>query len=88
MALPEKYLRPDNRGRVALGALAKGIERYRVVVEKDGVISLHPEIAVPANELWLYKNPKALAKVIKGIEDVKEGRITPKGDFTKYLNEE
>ncbi len=66
----------DSQNRVTLGKLLKGISTRlfdaRVV---DGKIVLEPMEAVPEKEAWLYKNPKALQSVIKGIKDAQEGKI-------------
>jgi hypothetical protein len=45
-------------------------------------------VEIPANEAWLYKNPDAIAGVMKGIEDVKAGKIKSRGSFAKYLEQD
>lgn len=43
-----------------------------------------PKIA--PHEAWLYKNPVALAAVMKGLEEAKAGKfVKAKEDFSKYL---
>ncbi len=85
MAVPEKYLKPDNKGRIHLGKMAEGVIRYRVVTENDGTIKLYPEVAVPLNEVWLYKNDEALKAVINGFEQAKSGEVTDRGSFSNYV---
>lgn len=88
MAVPEKYLKPDNKGRIQLGKLAKDIVRFRVVAESDGSIRLYPEVAVPVCEVWLYNNKEALNAVKTGINQVKEGKVKTRGSFSQYIDEE
>ncbi len=66
----------DSQNRVTLGKLLKGISTKlfdaRLV---KGKIVLEPMEAIPEKEAWLYKNPKALQSVIKGLQNAKEGKI-------------
>jgi predicted transcriptional regulator len=43
-------------------------------------------VAIPARELWLFNNKKALASVKRGIEDAAAGRVTRRGSFAKYAD--
>lgn len=38
-------------------------------------------------ERWLYKNKEAMEHVLAGLEDSANGKVTPGGDFTQYINE-
>lgn len=68
----------DKQNRVPLGKLLTGISAklFDAKVE-DGKIVLEPMEAIPAREMWLYKNPKALASVLRGLKDAQEGKIHP-----------
>lgn len=88
MATPEKYLKPDNKGRINLGTWTKDIVRYKVEQKDDGTIILFPEVAVPINEAWLYKNKKALNAVMTGITQAKENKTRSRGSFAQYVEEE
>jgi hypothetical protein len=88
MATQEKYLKPDSKGRIQLGRLAKDIVRYKVIQENDGKIILLPEVALPASEVWLYKNKEALAAVREGFEQSMSGKIKKRGSFAKYVESE
>jgi hypothetical protein len=60
----------DARGRLTLGpelANALVLVKYR----DDGVVEITKAEAVPAHEVWLYRNPKALVSVLQGIEEAK-----------------
>lgn len=88
MATQEKYLKPDSKGRIQLGRRAKNIVRYQIIEESDGRIVLLPEIAIPANEVWLYKNKEALEAVKEGLEQSASGKAKKRGSFAKYTEEE
>ena len=88
MATQEKYLKPDSKGRIQLGKCTKNIVRYQVIEETDGRIVLLPEIAIAANEVWLYKNKEALEAVKKGLEQSASGKTKKRGSFKKYTEEE
>ena len=49
---------------------------------------LEPIIEIPAKNHWIYKDPKALASLMKGINDVEEGRLKDLGSFAKYATED
>lgn len=83
----------DNKFRVCLGNFLSKEERnllssFRVYRQEDGKIVLDPLIEIPAREHWIYKNPEALASLMRGIEDLKAGRIKDRGSFAKYAKEE
>ncbi len=88
MSTEEKYLKPDSKGRIQLGRRAKNIVRYQVIEEGDGRIILLPEIAIPANEVWLYKNKAALEAVREGLEQSTAGKVKERGSFAKYVEGE
>lgn len=50
MALPRKLV-PDERGRITLGELAKGVSSF-AVTEEGGVITLRPMVEIPRSALW------------------------------------
>jgi len=79
MAVPEKKLKIDSRGRINLKQLAsQEVTSFRAILQEDGTILLRPvvDIEIHPEEAWLYKNPEALASVKKGLEDVVAGRIS------------
>lgn len=88
MAIQEKYLRPDSKGRITLGKLAKGISSYKYEISADGCIILRPQVEIPANETWLYKNKEALSKVQKGIEDSSCGHVRKIGSFSQFADDD
>jgi len=88
MGTPEKILRPDSKGRITLGNLAKGVSGFKYEINDDGCIVLKPQIEISANEAWLYKNKEALDKVRKGLEDSATGRVKSRGSFAQYTDDE
>ena len=40
------------------------------------------------DEDWLYRNPEALAMVLKGLEEAREGKVEYAGSFEEYANED
>ncbi len=66
----------DERNRVSLGKIAKGIKRVRLYRNKVGEIFIQPLAEIPASELWLYRNKKALASVKKGLRDATRRRVS------------
>ena len=86
MAAPQT-VRPDSKGRITLGAYAKGVSSFHIHEEKDGRLILEPYKEVPAREAWLYKNKKALAMVEKGLKEAKQGKTSSRGNFSKFLDD-
>lgn len=82
----EKVLRPDSKGRVALGELANGVSSFHVRVE-HGRIILEPYAEVPAREKWLFENREALASVRRGLEDSAAGRLNSRGSFAEHADD-
>jgi hypothetical protein len=81
-------VRPDAKGRITLGKLAKGVSSFRVSVDKEERIILEPYHEIPARERWLYKNKEALASVLKGLQQSKEGKTRYLGSLAQYLDED
>lgn len=84
----------DDKFRISLGSFLSKDERdqlsaFRICRQADGKIVLDPLIEIPAREHWLYKNPKAMASLMRGIDDAKKGRIVEMDiDFSKFVDEE
>jgi hypothetical protein len=81
-------VRPDSKGRIALGAFAKGISSFRVHKEASGWVVLEPFVEIPERERWLYKNPEALAIVEQVLRESAEGKTVRMGSFAQYLDDE
>lgn len=71
-----KTVRPDSKGRILLGqSITHGISSFSVEKRATGEIILRPYVEIPASEQWIHKNPKGLASLQRGFEDIKEGRL-------------
>jgi hypothetical protein len=86
MMIP-KRVKPDAKGRIALGSLTKGISSFSVNKKRNGSIVLEPFVEIPAQEKWLFENKQALNKVKKGLTQV-NGDLLDKGDFTQYIDDD
>jgi hypothetical protein len=82
----ESVLRPDSKGRIALGELAKGVSSFHVSVEGDRII-LEPYAEILAREKWLFEKPEALASVKRGLADAAAGRTKRRGSFAKHVDD-
>jgi hypothetical protein len=66
--MSEIILRPDSKGRIALGEIANKVSSYRVTVEKDGRVTLEPYAEIPLSEKWIFDDRELLEKVIGRIK--------------------
>jgi len=81
-------VKPDAKGRIALGRLAEGVSRFAVIETKDHRIILEPYSEIPLHEKWLFDNKKAMKKLKQGLKDASSGRVSKKGSFAKFANDE
>jgi hypothetical protein len=61
--MEQMILRPDAKGRINLGDLAKGVSSYRVNVSENGNLILIPYAEIPFSEKWIFENEDTLEKV-------------------------
>jgi hypothetical protein len=71
----------------ASGAIENGDVRFTIHMNKAGQILLSPHVLHP-EEAWLYKNPKALASVRRGLKQLADGKRYNLGSFAQYLDDE
>ncbi len=83
-----KMVRPDSKGRVTLGAIAKGISSFSIRQERNGTIVLQPFVEIPAREKWLFGNTSASQKVQTGLDQAKNRELVDKGSFSKFADNE
>ena len=85
----QKILRPDAKGRVCLGILAKGVSSYEAIINKvSQEITLKPYIEVPFSEKWLFENEEARDSIKRGLKQSADNKTVYKGSFEKYLDED
>jgi hypothetical protein len=90
LRLVARDVRPDSRRRIALGRALPNVDdtSFNVYQDEGGRIVLDPQVSIPASEAWLYRNPKALASVRKGLADAAAGRTKSLGSFARYVEED
>jgi hypothetical protein len=72
-----KDVKPDAKRRVILPkSLVREDITYHIYANSIGQIVLDPQVTIPASELWLFKNPDALASVKQGLSDAAKGRVS------------
>lgn len=77
MAVPEKNLKVDRKKRITLGKfIPDEVTSVDVELKNDGTIVLHPKVEIPAEELWLFKNKDALNSVLRGVQQVQNGKVS------------
>lgn len=78
-------VKPDTKKRVVLPKtlVQEGII-YHIWHNSAGQILLDPQVTIPASELWLFKNKKALAMIDRGMS---EEQLINRGSFAKYVKD-
>ena len=92
---PMGIARLDTKKRVTLGMLLKKfkilirtpINDFETFIGDNGDILLRPRTAIPSRELWVHQNPEILQSIQKGIQDLREGRVTRVKDLDKFFEE-
>ena len=82
-----KVLRPDSKGRISLGKLARGVSSFRATIDDQQRIVLEPYAEVPASEKWLFDNPAARQSLVRGLADAESGRVHDLGSFAEHARE-
>ena len=67
-------IQTDSKGRLNLGQ-AYASSFFIIEEKEEGEFSLKRATVVPDNELWLYKNEKALNSVLRGIEQASNNKL-------------
>ncbi|HAU4159336.1 TPA: hypothetical protein ACPHXU_001637 [Legionella anisa] len=83
-----KMLRPDAKGRITLGSIARGISGYSMHQEPNGTVILKPFVEIPVKEKWLFENTSALQKVRTGLAQAKNKELVDKGSFSHFSDDE
>jgi hypothetical protein len=85
--LVSEFAQPDAKKRLSLGEALGSATAYNIYRNPLGQIVLDPVKAVPASEMWLYENPKALASVKQGLRESAEGKTVYRGSFARRAKE-
>ena len=70
-------VKPDSKRRIVLQSIQieEGVT-YHIYKNSMGQIVLDPQVTIPASEIWLFKNPEAIASVRRGLSDARLGRVS------------
>jgi len=66
----------DSRKRLTLGNLLEGFNRVKIYKNTRGELLITPVVEIPASDLWLYKNKEAFESLQRGLDDMKNGKIS------------
>lgn len=61
---------------------------FMIAVGSTGEILLTPSLPIPLRELWLHRNPEALASVLRGLEQAGKGQVHSLGSFSQHADEQ
>lgn len=67
-------LRKNNQITLPKDFIPEGATQFTCDKKKDGTIILKPMVAIPANEAWIYNNPKLLNEIKKGLHEAKHNK--------------
>jgi len=84
--LEHEVRKVDEAGRLSLGRGRAGIQ-YDINESADGTITLVPVTVIPTREVWLYRNPEAMAMVQQGIKEASNGEAISVGSFAQYADD-
>ena len=65
----------DAKHRITIGRLIDGYKRVKIYKNREGEILLKPLVELPASEVWLFKDKKALKSIRRGLHDAADGNI-------------
>ena len=90
MTVVARDVRPDDRGRIALGRALKDLEDASFNVYRDdaGRIVLDPQVSIPASEAWLFRNKTALASLRRGLAQAASGKTRMIGSFAAHADDD
>jgi hypothetical protein len=90
MTVVARDVRPDDRGRVALGRALKDLDgaTFNVYRDESGRIVLDPQVSIPASEAWLYRNETAIASLRRGLAEAAAGKTRVIGSFARHAGDD
>jgi hypothetical protein len=73
--MSEIILRPDAKGRIGLGTIAKNVSSYKMTIAENGKIILEPYAEIPLSEKWIFEDRDLLEKVINEVKAAKQKEL-------------
>lgn len=82
-------VRVDAKNRIGIPKDGRmpAADSYQVFINKLGQIVLDPQISIPAAEVWLYRNPRSLRAVRKGLSEANAGALKKRGTFSRHAKD-
>ncbi len=76
----------DKNKRLALGKILKGkdVSSFEIYEVEEGYL-LKPRVSVPAEEIWIFKNPKAQQSLLRGLSQDAGHDL---GSFARFAEKE
>ncbi len=76
----------DKKRRLAMGKVLKEkkISSFEIYQTDQGYL-LRPKVSIPAEEVWIFKDPKAKESLIRGLSQKPKHRL---GSFAKHAEKE
>ena len=82
----------DSKHRITLGGKLTSalgnrmkVDAYMIFIGREGDILLRPTVSISSNEAWVYRNPKVIGSVRKGLEEAREGKAERIDDLDSFL---
>jgi len=82
----------DAKWRVSLGRCVKkssnklaNVDSFHIFVDREGDILLRPEVLIPSNEAWIYRNPEVIARIRKGLDEAARGETQKVEDLDEFF---
>lgn len=90
--IPYRAKALDSKHRITLGdkltrvlGKRKNADAYMMFIGREGDILLRPTVSIPSNEAWIYRNPKVIGSVRKGLEEAGEKKTERVDDLNSFL---
>lgn len=55
--------------------ITTNVDSFEVFIGAEGDVLLRPVVNIPSREAWIYKNPKVLKQIRKGLEEAEAGKV-------------
>ena len=78
-------VRPDGKGRITLGAVARGVSGFVVSKDAEGTLTLVPQMEIPAREIWIWQNPSVMQALTEGMQQSRDGKVV-EVDFSQFAD--
>lgn len=72
-----RRVRPDRKGRITLGAMARGVSSFVIRIDPAGALVLEPYREVPAGDRFHPEHVLTRRLRMQDIKDAAAGRVRP-----------